>query len=88
MDFRGGGGKNVERGIVGQGISKSGLQGSGMKLNKSIILFKTPRGIVGNFSKISEQFFTFFSFKNSLTFHHFQGSGFRPFLGFLGDTSV
>ena len=29
--------------------------------------------------------FLHFSFNNSLTFGHFHGSGFRPFLSFLGD---
>ena len=59
-----------------------------MKLIKQTSLSKTPRGFLRIFPKISQHVFTFFSFKNSLTFHHFQGSGFRPFYGFLGDTSV
>ena len=36
-----------------------------MKLNKQTILFKTPRGVLRNFPKISEHFYNFSFFNKS-----------------------
>ena len=53
--------KNGYKGGPEVGYFQFKVSGAGMKLNKQTILPKTPRGIVGNFPKFSQHFFTIFS---------------------------
>ena len=58
-----------------------------MKLNKQTSLFKTPRGIVGNFPKFSQHFSNFFIMKQS-KISSFSRFGFQTIFKLSGDTSV